>query len=97
MIVSVIFMSFMVCLETVKGFVNCDQNVTKLQLCKTIDIYDNGEPDWSPNNPVLLLTSVTLIEMAELDEDQMTITMNILLSVVWPDSRISLKSNNTNE
>ena len=44
-----------------------------------------------------LSSSLTVFKIAELDENQNTITLNLLLSVVWNDTRVTLESNDPNE
>ena len=54
-------------------------------------------PPWSPGNPMVLKSSVTVYKITELNEEENTITLNFLLSVVWYDTRLSLESNNPNK
>ena len=41
--------------------------------------------------------SVTIFEIAELDEERHTITLNLLLSVWWYDTRLTMESNDPNK
>ena len=40
---------------------------------------------------------MTVFKISELDENENTITMNVLLSVVWNDTRITLETNDPNQ
>ena len=80
------------------ALVKCNGKVSKIQLCNLQnDEYDEGIPPWSPGNPMILKSSVTVYKIAELNEEENTITLNFLLSVVWYDTRLSLESNNPNK
>ena len=80
------------------ALVKCNGTVAKLQLCFLPDKYDKGAP---PGNgvpePMKMNSSVTTFKIAELDENQNTITLNLLLSVIWNDTRITLETDNPNE
>ena len=80
------------------ALVKCNGKVSKIQLCNLQnDEYDEGIPPWSPENPMILKSSVTVHKIAELNEEENTISLNFLLSVVWYDTRLSLESNNPNK
>ena len=80
------------------ALVKCNGKVSKIQLCNLQDDeYDEGVPPWSPGNPMILKSSITVYKIAELNEEENTITLNFLLSVVWYDTRLSLESNNPNK
>ena len=81
-----------------KALNKCNGTVTKLQLCTIGQGYDRGTTGWRKlGNPVTLNTSITVFNIAEFDEDKSTMTLNILLSVIWNDVRITLESNDENE
>ena len=82
-----------------QALVSCNtKNVTKTQLCtmdeNNIDIHDY--PDTKDDGePMEITTALTLISIAEINSEQNTISLNIILSLFWNDSRISmLKANN---
>ena len=82
-----------------QGLISCDsKNVTKTQLCimdeNNVDIHDY--PDTKDDGePMEVKTALTLISIAEINSEQNTISLNIILSLFWNDSRISmLKANN---
>ena len=85
-------------IRSTTALVKCNGTVSKLQLCFINDKYDKG---YTPGNgvpePMKMLSSVTVFKIAELDENQNTLTLNLLLSVVWNDSRITLETNDPNE
>ena len=81
-----------------KALVKCNGKVSKIQLCSLQnDAYDQSIPPWSPGNPMILYSYVTVYKIAELHEEENTITLNFLLSVVWYDTRLSLEDNNPNK
>ena len=85
-------------IRSTTALVKCNGTVTKLQLCFINDKYDKGSP---PGNgvpePMKMVSSVTVFKIAELDENQNTLTLNLLLSIVWNDTRITLETNDPNE
>ena len=44
-----------------------------------------------------LSSSVTVFKIASVDEQHYTITLNLLLSIIWKDTRLTLESNDPNE
>ena len=81
-----------------KALVKCNGKVSKIQLCSLQnDEYDESIPPWSPGNPMILYSYITVYKIAELHEEENTITLNFLLSVVWYDTRLSLEDNNPNK
>ena len=78
--------------------VNCNETVSELQLCSHVFDYDGGMPDSivqqsGERQPTLLKTSITLYSLAEFNEDQSTISLNVLLAMAWNDTRLSLTPN----
>ena len=47
--------------------------------------------------PNKMVSSVTTFKIAELDENQNTITLNLLISALWNDTRITLETDDPNE
>ena len=82
-------------IKSTKALVKCNGTVTKLQLCFLSDKYDKGKPPgkW----PMKMVSSVTTFKIAELDENQNTITLNLLISALWNDTRITLETDDPNE
>ena len=77
------------------ALVKCNGTVTKLQLCFLSDKYDKGK---TPGKwPMKMVSSVTTFKIAELDENQNTITLNLLISALWNDTRITLETDDPNE
>ena len=76
--------------------VSCNETVSELQLCNLLDSdYDGGMPDSivqksGERQPTLLKTSITLYSLAEFNEDQSTISLNVLLAMWWNDTRLTL-------
>ena len=85
-------------LKISKALVKCNGTVTKLQLCFLSDKYDKGQPPRCEGcKPMELLSSVTVFAISELDEQQNTVTLNLLLSAVWNDTRVTIETNDPNE
>ena len=82
-------------IRSTTALVKCNGTVTKLQLCFLFDKYDKGKPPekW----PMKMVSSVTTFKIAELDENQNTITLNLLISALWNDTRITLETDDPNE
>ena len=85
-------------IRSTTALVKCNGTVSKLQLCFIDEKYDKGAP---PGNgvpePMKMVSSVTVFKIAELDENQNTLTLNLLLSIRWNDTRITLETNDPNE
>ena len=85
-------------IKPTKALVKCNETVTKLQLCSLADKYQKGVPPGCKDcKPMNLSSSLTVFKIAELDENQNTVTLNLLLSVVWNDTRVTLESNDPDE
>ena len=95
-LIFVISLAFVV--RTSKALVKCDGGLTKLKLCSLVEKYDKGVPlECKHCDPLEMRSSVTVFKIAELDEDQDTITLDLLLSVSWNDTRLTLETNDPNE
>ena len=89
---------FLTLLSVSLALVRCNGNATKLQLCSLVTDYDKGTSNWKyTGKPMKVWSSVTVIKIAELDEDKNTITLNILLSTWWYDTRVTIESSHPNE
>ena len=82
-------------IRSTTALVKCNGTVTKLQLCFLSDKYDKGKPP--EKLPMKMVSSVTTFKIAELDENQNTITLNLLISALWNDTRITLETDDPNE
>ena len=92
MIVVSLFVSYCQCLVT------CNKNITKLQLCSLFDEYEKGRSDLKiTGKPMKIWSSISVFKIAEVSEDTNTITLNLLLSIWWYDTRITLESNDPNK
>ena len=91
-----LFMLFMVItlsFENIEALISCNQlNVTKAQLCMVNDTNPDihGYPDSKPGEPLDLKTALTLTSIADVNAEQNTILINIVISLFWNDTRISL-------
>ena len=89
------YLLFMVTLG--QALIQCNKNATKEQLCSLYDKYQKGKSDWTiTGKPMSIKSSVTMLKIAELDQNKNTITLNILLSIFWNDTRITIESNTPN-
>ena len=93
-LLSIIMFSLYLLGSTAQALVRCNGNVTKLQVCSLVSNYQKSR---SGGKPLKLGTSVTLFKIAELDENRHTISFNLLLSVWWYDTRLTIESNNPNK
>jgi hypothetical protein len=85
-------------LKMSQALVKCNGTVSKLHLCYLPEKYDKGAPPWCNGcEPMKLISSVTVFTISEVDEHQNTITLNLLLSVVWNDTRLTSETNDPNE
>ena len=85
-------------IKPTKALVKCNGTVTELQLCSLDVKYQKGVPPGCKDcKPMSLSSSLTVFKIAELDENQNTVTLNLLLSVVWNDTRVTLESNDPDE
>ena len=82
-----------------QALISCsEKNVTQLQLCSVENFgeeneYHNlyGYPDVkSVGVPMSVKTALTLISIADVNAEQNTILINIVISLFWNDTRISL-------
>ena len=95
-LIFVISLAFVI--RTSKALVKCDGGMTKLKLCSLVEKYDKGVPlECKHCDPLEMRSSITVFKIAELDEDQDTITLDLLLSVSWNDTRLTLETNDPNE
>ena len=80
-----------------QALIQCNKNATKEQLCSLYDKYEKGTSDVKiTGKPMSIKSSVTMLKIAELDQNKNTITLNILLSIFWNDTRITIESNTPN-
>ena len=77
------------------ALVSCNETVSKVRLCSLVPDYKQGLPP--AGKPLELLQSITLFSIAEINEDLSSMTLNVLLAMLWNDSRLSLKANNPEE
>ena len=75
------------------GLFNCNETVSILQICKLDPFYAPGKPAWNENDPPLQAEQIiTIFNIVEFDVVQSTLTLNLILSISWNDSRLSLIS-----
>ena len=99
MFLKIFILAFIV--KSGQGLINCNKiNVTKTQLC----IMDENNPDIhdypdakAAGEPLEIKTALTLISIAELNSEQNIMSLNIILSLFWNDTRISMLTPLKNE
>ena len=92
------FIVLVFCPSLCQAIVECNKTVTKLQLCSLKSDYNSRSIGRNVgDNPLLVNTEVNVFKIAQLDENFNTITLNVLLSVIWNDTRIVLESNSQNK
>ena len=84
-------------LRNVQALVKCNGIVTKLQLCSLHENYNKGVVGTGAEEfqfPLTINSSITLIDIAEFDENKNTITLQVVLSIRWHSATMKLESNN---
>ena len=81
------------------GLINCNEPVDYLQLCTLDPAYVSGSTDKAFNNGTKLQIDplIVLKSIGEFDHDHNTITMDVTFSTTWNDTRLTIKSSNSNE
>ena len=95
--VGIILLSF---LRNVQALPKCNGTVSKLQLCSIHDNYNKQFVNRGWENfqfPLTVKSSVTLFDIAEIDENKNTVTLQLLLKIFWHDVTLSLETNNEKE
>ena len=78
--------------------INCDQPVIGKQLCKVNKTIENKLievwPDFFDDfeTPLKISSVLTIDSIPEFNENEGTITFNLMLKLVWNDTRITIKS-----
>ena len=83
-----------------QALVKCNGIVTKLQLCSIHSQYNKGIVSTGFENfkfPLTVNSSITLIDTAEFNDDENTITLQIILSISWYAVTMKLESNDENK
>ena len=81
---------FLCLIGTGEALVQCNETVTKLQLCSIDKNYNKMH---TMGQPGTVWSSINLNQIAELNAQEQTITLDLVLSVWWYDQRITLESN----
>ena len=89
----------MFCLELIQGLVQCNGTVTKLQLCSLEADYNAGSTGtgtiaWG-GYPLPVKTAINVLKIAQFDENQNTITLNI--PVIWKPTSAQLRVGSVDE
>ena len=85
-------------LNTCQALVQCNGTVTKMQLCSVEAEYDLGSTGSKENGSPLNVSSIiNVLNAANFDENESTITLNLFFTIIWSDFRIKLESNKPNE
>ena len=85
---------FVYLIGTGEALVQCNGTVTKLQLCSIDKNYNKMH---TMGKPGTVWSSINLNQIAEMNEHEQTITLDLVLSVWWYDQRITLESNDPNK
>ena len=85
---------FVYLIGTGEALVQCNGTVTKLQLCSIDKNYNKMH---TMGKPGTVWSSINLNQIAEMNEHEQTITLDLVLSVWWYDQRITLESNYPNK
>ena len=83
-------------LMSVQSLIKCNGTVQKLQLCSLHENYNKGVVSTGWDNfklPQTVASSITLIDIAEFNENENTITLQMILSIRWYATTMTLESN----
>ena len=83
-------------LMSVQALIKCNGTVQKLQLCSLHENYNKGVVSTGWYNfelPQTVASSITLIDIAEFNENENTITLQMILSIRWYSTTMTLESN----
>lgn len=83
-------------LMSVQALIKCNGTVQKLQLCSLHENYNKGVVSTGWDNfelPQTVASSITLIDIAEFNENENTITLQMILSIRWYSTTMTLESN----
>ena len=80
----------------VQALIKCNGTVKKPQICSLHETYNKGVVSTGWENfkfPQTVMSSITLTDIAEFDENENTITLNMILSIKWYATTMTLESN----
>ena len=81
-----------------KALDQCNGTVTNVQLCSFDADYDLGSTGSEKlGSPLILKSKLNVLDAADFDENESTITLNLLFTIIWTDVRLKLESNKPNE
>lgn len=87
---------FMQVFGGISALSSCNEPVDALKLCTNHHQYDRGASPMyqlsKTKQPTPIGSSLTILAVSEFSEDEGTVTLELLISVWWNDSRLSLKS-----
>ena len=95
--VVIILLSF---LRIIQALSKCNGTVSKTQLCSIHDNYNKRYQNrgWDKFQlPMTVKSSVTLLDIAEINENKNTVTLQLMLKVIWHDATLRLETNNEKE
>ena len=70
-------------------------NQIDLTLLQTLDLGSTGSEKLG--SPLTLKSKLNVLDAADFDENESTITLNLLFTILWTDVRLRLESNKPNE
>ena len=83
----------MACISIVQSLNICNQTVSKLQICSLDPEYNKGSTDYLFNNQKMKMdTRFAVNSIAEFDQNHKHITLDLILSTTWNDSRLTIES-----
>ena len=88
------------CIKTYQALVRCNENVTKLQLCSLHENYNKGLVGTGLEGfefPLTVNSSITLLDISDFNENRNTISIDLMLSILWFDVSITVESNEPNK
>ena len=93
-----LILAFLTFVAGQSDLISCDQPVIGKQLCKVNKTMENKLievwPDFFDDfeTPLKISSVLTIDSIPEFNENEGTITFNLMLKLVWNDTRITIKS-----
>ena len=83
--------------DITQGLKSCNESFTSLELCKLTKEYLKEQPTATPGEPIIIDPIITLSSVSEFEGNLETLTLDVIIKVMWNDSRLTMKSEIENE
>ena len=77
----------------------CNETIASkpLHLCSKVDTYQTAKPRKKAGNPIDVENLITLSSISKLNVDEETFTIELVIKMIWNDTRVTLANNYQNE